>query len=128
VPRRLTVAYAPGVPDDFEARPLFVNMGGTAIPLSEFKDTEEATASPPLVQLTGGSAIYLAEDGSPPVVFSRHPGSAVPDARLSKNAWDLTTISAGIAVGGLVGHIGAVVGGVLGFAVGRVRSAQVRRS
>jgi hypothetical protein len=104
------------------SRPLFVNA------TDEIKIQDSAFASPPLVQVTGGSAIYPTTGASPPVVISPHPGSALPDVGLSENAWDLTTIGVGVTVGAVVGHVpGAVVGGVGLYAWGRLRWSQVQR-
>jgi hypothetical protein len=81
----------------------------------------------PLVQVA--SASVHASAGASDVVVTPRPDSAVPsiDVSLSENAWDLTTIATGVAVGSVFGHVpGAVVGGVALYAWGRLRWRQVQ--
>jgi hypothetical protein len=116
------MSYARVVTDDPEARPLFVNLSDA------IKVEDSISASPPLVQVVGGSAIYPTTGASPPVVISHHSGSALPDVSLSENAWDLTTSGIGVAVGAVIGHApGAVVGGAAAYAWGRWRWTQVQK-
>jgi uncharacterized protein (DUF2062 family) len=81
----------------------------------------------PLVQ--AASASVHASAGASQVIITPRPDSVVPsiDVSLSENAWDLATIGTGIAVGSVFGHLpGAVVGGVVLYAWGRVRWRQVQ--
>jgi hypothetical protein len=83
----------------------------------------------PLVRVAS-AAVYPSATG-PQVVITPRPESSVPqiDVSLSENAWDLTTLTAGIAAGGLAGHApGAVLGGVVTYAWGRWRWLQTHRS
>ena len=128
--------------DEPDERPFFVNLSDainvhdsasaseSALGIhasDEIKVEDFAVASQPLVQI-GGSAIYPTAPPSPPVVIQQKAGSALPDVGLSENMWDLATTGAGITIGGIIGHVpGAIVGGGVCYAWGRVRWHQVQK-
>jgi hypothetical protein len=64
-------------------------------------------------------------------VITPSEDSVIPrvDARLARDKWDIATTGFGVTAGAVIGHVpGALVGGALGFGLGRVRWIQVRRS
>jgi hypothetical protein len=53
------------------------------------------------------AARVIARPAGPAVIVTRSPDLSVPriDVGLAKNQWDFTTITAGITVGALIGHL-----------------------
>jgi hypothetical protein len=88
------------------------------------------SAIQPLLQV-GGSTVSPSATGASRVTVRRQEDSVVPavDARLTRNMWDMATISCGLTVGGVIAHApGAVVGGVVSYGVGYLRWQYINRA